>query len=184
MSAITNIFGRDGFFWWIGVVEDRNDPEKLGRCRVRILGYHIDNKETLPTTGLPWAMPMQPITSAALSGKGSSPVGPLEGTWVMGFFVDGADKQQPMMLGTIGGMPNPSGNGCAKQKEEETTNANDTLKTSDGKPVTDGSGNPVKVEPQTNTENSNNTPGSTIGAAIGATLHPWQLPTFRCSWTP
>lgn len=171
MSAITNIFGRDGFFWWIGVVEDRNDPEKLGRCRVRILGYHIDNKETLPTTGLPWAMPMQPITSAALSGKGSSPVGPLEGTWVMGFFVDGADKQQPMMLGTIGGMPVPT-TGCAGQAEQEKTSGNDTLKTTDGQPVTDGSGNPIKVTPQTNTENSNNTPSSTVNPAITGTLPP------------
>ena len=171
MSAITNIFGRDGFFWWIGVVEDRNDPEKLGRCRVRILGYHIDNKETLPTIGLPWAMPMQPITSAALSGKGSAPVGPLEGTWVMGFFVDGADKQQPMMLGTIGGMPAPT-SGCANQSQQEKTNTADGLKTSDGKPVLDGSGNPVQVTPQTNTQNSQNTPGSTVNPSITGTLPP------------
>ena len=34
------------FVWWQGVVEDRNDPLKLGRCRVRILGYHTDNKES------------------------------------------------------------------------------------------------------------------------------------------
>ena len=31
--------------WWQGVVEDRYDPLKLGRCRVRILGHHTDNKE-------------------------------------------------------------------------------------------------------------------------------------------
>ena len=42
------------FVWWQGVVEDRNDPLKLGRCRVRILGYHTDNKQDIPTATLPW----------------------------------------------------------------------------------------------------------------------------------
>jgi hypothetical protein len=32
--------GRYDFIWWIGIVEDRLDPEKMGRCRVRIYGYH------------------------------------------------------------------------------------------------------------------------------------------------
>ena len=72
------IFNKDGFNWWIGVVEDRMDPEFLGRCRVRIFGYHTDDKDRLPVTGLPWAIPIQPITSAAMSGKGSSPLGPVD----------------------------------------------------------------------------------------------------------
>ena len=28
------------FVWWLGIVEDIQDPEKLGRARVRIHGYH------------------------------------------------------------------------------------------------------------------------------------------------
>ena len=32
--------GTNGFVWWQGVVEDRQDPLQLGRCRVRILGWH------------------------------------------------------------------------------------------------------------------------------------------------
>ena len=62
------------FVWWQGVVEDRYDPLKLGRCRVRILGYHTDNKQEgvgIPTSDLPWATPSQPITSAAMSGIGT-----------------------------------------------------------------------------------------------------------------
>ena len=43
------IFNKDGFNWWIGVVENRQDPEKLGRCKVRVFGYHTDSKELLPT---------------------------------------------------------------------------------------------------------------------------------------
>ena len=95
------IFNKDGFNWWIGVVEDRMDPEKMGRCRVRIYGYHTDSKIILPTKDLPWATPIQPITSAAISGIGSSPLGPVEGTWVIGFFLDGEDMQQPAIFGTI-----------------------------------------------------------------------------------
>ena len=100
-----NIFNKDGWYWWVGVVESRKDPLKLGRCQIRIIGYHTDDKEILPTHELPWAIPMQSITSAAISGKGSSPIGPVEGTWVIGFFIDGADMQQPIILGTFGGAP-------------------------------------------------------------------------------
>lgn len=87
--------------WWIGVVEDRNDPLKMGRAKVRIFGYHTESKELLPTSELPWAIPMQPITSPAISGLGQAPVGPLPGTWTIGIFIDGEDMQQPLMLGTI-----------------------------------------------------------------------------------
>ena len=93
---------------WQGVVEDRYDPLKLGRCRVRILGYHTTNKvdgDGIPTEHLPWATPSQPITSAAMNGIGTTPTGPVEGTWVFGFFRDGANAQEPVMVGTFGGIP-------------------------------------------------------------------------------
>ena len=93
------------FVWWQGVVEDKMDPLYLGRCRVRILGYHTDDKDKIPTEDLPWAMPMQPITSAAMSGVGTTPLGPVEGTWVIGFFRDGENAQEPVIMGTIGGKP-------------------------------------------------------------------------------
>ena len=95
------------FTWWTGVVEDRVDPLKLGRCRVRILGYHSDKKgiDHIPTNTLPWATPSQPITSAAMNGIGSTPMGPVEGTWVFGFFRDGKNAQDPVMIGTFGGIP-------------------------------------------------------------------------------
>ena len=96
------------FVWWQGVVEDRLDPLKLGRCRVRILGYHTDNKQDgigIPTEHLPWATPSQPITSAAMNGIGTTPLGPVEGTWVFGFFRDGKNAQEPVMMSTFGGIP-------------------------------------------------------------------------------
>jgi len=95
------------FIWWTGVVEDRIDPLKLGRCRVRVLGYHTDKKgiDHIPTNTLPWATPSQPITSGAMNGIGTTPMGPVEGTWVFGFFRDGSDAQDPVMIGTFGGIP-------------------------------------------------------------------------------
>jgi hypothetical protein len=93
------------FVWWQGVVEDRDDPLKLGRVRVRILGYHTDNKDEIPTNTLPWATPSQPITSAAMNGIGTTPTGVVEGTWVFGFFRDGKNAQEPVMFGTFGGIP-------------------------------------------------------------------------------
>ena len=38
-----NFLGRDGFIWFTGVVEDRDDPDKLGRVRVRCVGYHTND---------------------------------------------------------------------------------------------------------------------------------------------
>ena len=32
----TKNLGAEGFSWWFGVVEDREDPQKLGRVKVRI----------------------------------------------------------------------------------------------------------------------------------------------------
>ena len=89
---------------YTGCVENREDPLKLGRCQVRIVGLHTDDKTILPTIELPWAYPMQPVTSAAMNGIGWTPVGPVPGTWVVLMFRD-EDLQQPIMIGTIGGIP-------------------------------------------------------------------------------
>ena len=97
--------GKDGFQWFVGVVDDRQDPQKLGRVRVRCLGYHTEVHEDLKTADLPWAHPMNPITSATVSGLGQTPLGPVEGTWVVGFFSDAGEAQQPIIMGTLPGVP-------------------------------------------------------------------------------
>ena len=114
-----DFMGKTGFQWFVGVVEDRNDPQKVGRVRVRCLGYHTPDKGKLPTADLPWATVMNPITSATVSGVGQTPLGMVEGTWVVGFFMDGADAQQPTIIGTLPGVPDklPAGLGFEDPNE-------------------------------------------------------------------
>ena len=102
---MSEFMGKAGFQWFVGVVEDRSDPKTLGRLRVRCLGYHTEGLDKLPTADLPWAHVMNPITSATVSGLGQSPLGAVEGTWVVGFFQDGSDAQQPIIIGTLPGVP-------------------------------------------------------------------------------
>ena len=102
------------FTWFTGVVEDRIDPEKMGRVRVRCFGFHSASKGLIPTEDLPWATVMMPTTSAAVSGIGMSPHGLVEGSWVVGFFRDGPSAQDPIIMGSILGYPtqkNPSSQG-------------------------------------------------------------------------
>jgi len=105
MSYDKNFMGRNGFVWFYGVVEDRNDPEYLGRVRVRAVGFHTDNKEKLPTTDLPWAQVIMPVTSAGISGLGQSPSALVEGSWVFGYFRDADMAQHPMIVGSVPGYP-------------------------------------------------------------------------------
>ena len=100
-----NFMGMDGFIWFTGVVEDRNDPSKLGRVRVRCVGHHTDDKSKIPTADLPWAHVMHPVTDPSMNGMGNTPSFMVEGTWVVGFFMDAEDKQQPVIIGTLPGVP-------------------------------------------------------------------------------
>jgi hypothetical protein len=102
--------GSNGFTWFIGIVEDRNDPLRIGRVRVRCFGWHTSDKETLSTEGLPWAQVMIPVTSASTSGVGNSPTGLVEGSWVIGFFMDGNRAQQPMVMGSFHGVSGDANN--------------------------------------------------------------------------
>ena len=104
MAKVSNFMGRDGFHWFVGVVEDRNDPSALGRVRVRCLGYHTADIIDLPTTDLPWAHVMHPVTDPCMHGMGNSPSFLVEGSYVVGFFRD-PEKQQLVIMGTLPGVP-------------------------------------------------------------------------------
>jgi hypothetical protein len=97
--------GHNGFLWFVGVVEDRQDPQYTGRVRVRCLGHHTSNTTILPTSDLPWAQVVLPVTSSGISGLGQSPLGLVEGSWVFGYFRDGNNRQEPLVLGSLPGKP-------------------------------------------------------------------------------
>jgi len=97
-GAKKNFIGLEGFIWWIGVVEDRQDPEQLGRVRVRCFGWHTEDKEKIPTDQLPWAHPVIPVNSP-------NAYTPKEGDMVFGFFVDGTNAQNPAIMGVLPGKP-------------------------------------------------------------------------------
>ena len=92
------------FHWFTGVIEDIQDPKEMGRVRVRCYGYHTKNKVDLPTEDLPWASPMLPVTSASMTELGTSATGLLKGSWVIGFFRDGDNGQDPIIMGSIPSM--------------------------------------------------------------------------------
>jgi len=105
-----DFMGMDGFQWFAGVVEDREDPQKAGRVRVRCIGLHTDDKSALPTEDLPWAQVMAPTDTPSMAGMGNTPSFLVEGTHVIGFFLDAGTMQQPMILGSIPGMPSEEAN--------------------------------------------------------------------------
>jgi hypothetical protein len=100
-----NFLGLNGFIWFIGVVEDRQDPTQTGRLKVRALGHHTHDLTLLPTADLPWASVVLPITASGVSGIGQSATGLLEGSWVFGFFRDGLRRQEMVILGSLPGRP-------------------------------------------------------------------------------
>lgn len=94
-----NTLGQQGFFFFFGVVEDRDDPKKIGRVRVRCHGIHSQSNVDIPTEHLPWASVITPTTT----NEASLPDLKI-GCNVFGFFVDGEEMQVPMILGVVPGI--------------------------------------------------------------------------------
>ena len=114
--AKTNFLGKDGFSWWIGQVallksstgdkvqlqsNPKGDTLYYNRVKVRIIGYHTANCSELKDEDLPWAHIMIPAGQSNGSlGNGSSHEYK-GGETVIGFFLDGDDGQQPIILGSL-----------------------------------------------------------------------------------
>ena len=110
-----NFIGMEGFIWFMGIVENRDDPLKLGRVQARIFGWHTDNKTNIPTVDLPWAQPLFPPNGSTTTST------PKEGDMVVGFFTDGESGQFPVFLGVLPGIPEvtpPQGSGFSDAREQ------------------------------------------------------------------
>lgn len=127
--------------WFDGVVENRNDPLKISRVQVRVLGLHTDNLQQLPTEDLHWMQVMMPVTSASNSGVGESS-SLTEGSHIVGYFRDGDSCQDGVVLGSFHGIPQQARE-LGKGFSDNRTNL--SAKSSAGNPSnitfpTDGSG--------------------------------------------
>jgi prefoldin subunit 5 len=67
---------------------------------------------------------MNPVTSATVSGLGQTPLGMVEGTWVVGFFQDADEAQQPIIIGTLPGVPSSLPTKGAGKGFQDRLNAN------------------------------------------------------------
>ena len=110
--------GRDGFYWWIGQIaeesswvdnkrgipsETNKDTPGFGeRYKVRIMGYHTAVPSELPDDHLPWATVMYPVTAGGGTAATSETANLRQGMFVFGFFIDGEDGQQPVIMGVLG----------------------------------------------------------------------------------
>ena len=106
------------FIWWIGQVVDEStwkynilsgkfkNPHSIPgwgrRYKVRILGIHDVSPETIPDQELPWAQVMYPITAGGGQRGARQTPNISQGNFVFGFFMDGQDQQQPVIMGILG----------------------------------------------------------------------------------
>ena len=105
---IEDDFYGDKFRWFVGVVKDIGDDR--ARVRVRVFGiHHTEDLVRVSDGDLPWAMVMYPTTGGQTSG-GSVSHGLKVGSWVVGFYVDGEDSQQPIVIGSLNGGFNSTNN--------------------------------------------------------------------------
>jgi len=99
--------GEGTFVWFVGeVVNNTDDPDKAGRVQIKIINEHFDK---ISDDKLPWAIIMMPPTSSSYRGKGWSPTGIEVGSHVIGFYMDGKEKNIPVVMGTFH-IPKPNGN--------------------------------------------------------------------------
>ena len=111
--------GRDGFIWWIGQIANNSWTKNLQgskptntsvadqpgfgyRYQVRIMGYHTADDNELKDADLPWASVMYPVTSGGGGDASFETPALKKGNFVYGFFLDGEDAQQPIIMGILG----------------------------------------------------------------------------------
>ena len=106
------------FLWWVGqVADDKEWRENIKetkiktkeeipgwgyRYKVRIIGLHDQQEQTLKSDQLPWAQVMYPITAGGGQGSAWQTPAIRQGNFVFGFFLDGQDQQVPVIMGVLG----------------------------------------------------------------------------------
>lgn len=103
----------DQYKWFIGVVKELADND---RVKVRIFGvHHMEDTTNVSDGDLPLALVMLPTNSTGSHNLTA-------GTWVIGFFADHDDCQQPIVIGQFKGGAGSSDN--SKNSNSGTTETN------------------------------------------------------------
>jgi len=186
--------GRDNFVWWIGQVVDKTKWEgnipgyrttSTGghdgfdqRYKVRIMGYHTADKLKLTDDDLPWASVMLPVTAGGGTGGSSQTPNLRQGNFVYGFFLDGEDAQQPIIMGVIGyndytqvlnDIPEAGFKPFEGYDRENEIVARFSLKTTKEKPPASQSGGPALQETDPlNPQGTGNINNSKVQATTGS----------------
>ena len=117
MSSNIGFVGKEGFNWWLGQIPSVNTSDKDSgdnswavqadgngwgdRYKVRILGYHPEEESELSINDLPYALAMLPSTSGTGAANYAQSTRLRPGDTVMGFFLDGASAQIPVIMGAL-----------------------------------------------------------------------------------
>ena len=104
-----NFLGKDGFHWFIGQVTTDKEWRKFSlehgyRAKVRIIGVHPPD-DSIPDSELPWAHFLVPPNLGANNNYGGQSFALQGGETVFGFFLDGEDAQQPIIMGAFASGP-------------------------------------------------------------------------------
>ena len=108
----TNFAGRDGFTWWIGRVAHprywkntdvvmSQSGDKGHRVKVRIIGYDPWNTSELKDEDLRWAEVMSDPCVGSGQGTRGETMNLIGGETAVGFFLDGENAQQPVIMGLL-----------------------------------------------------------------------------------
>ena len=108
LNPIPSEYYGDTTRWFIATVVSSTPPTGYeGRVKIRIHGLHSASTEDIPEYALPWAQCVVPTTEGGVSGIGKMPK-ILPSALVFGMFMDGANSQVPIVLGSLPTIERPS----------------------------------------------------------------------------
>ena len=97
-----NFLGKESFRWFIGVCTKYSKITEGGyKVKVRIIGYHPDAASVIKDDELPWAHVLVPLNMGSGTGATGISYNARGGEHVIGFFMDGDNGQQPVIIGSL-----------------------------------------------------------------------------------
>ena len=86
-----------------GKIENPESTKGWGRrYKVRIMGIHDKEEESISSDQLPWAQVEMPITAGGGQAGAAATPNLRQGMFVYGYFQDGAEQQVPIITGVLG----------------------------------------------------------------------------------